>query len=511
MAVVSSPVSVAAAQVRLRLASAEDAGLLLAWRNRPEIVALGSQRRQVSPAEHEAWFAESLRDSVRRVYLILVDDAEAGQLRFDWAGAAEAEVSIYLLPEFCGRGWGESALRKGISLIEAERGPVSLVARVRRDNVRSLRFFQRAGFDPVESAGKDTDHWRLVRAARVVPHNRLTRGEAEEAAVVAVVRSGRWAGGERMRELEVRMAAAGGTAHGVAVGSGLGGLRLALRSLGVGPGQAVAIPAYACVALANAVLACGADPVAVDVEEGSWTLSPRALRRAVAERSDLAAVIAVHTFGARAPIDEIAEVGLPVIEDCSHAFGRTGLGSGGTLAVASLYATKLLGAGEGGMVLTSDGRLAEAVRIQRDYTDRAPGADRLNDKMSELTAALALCQLERLPAMLADRDRLAAGYQERLTAMAASGRLVLPLRQRDRIWYRFAVEVDGGLGRVVAGLARRGVMAAIPVTPWCHPLPAASTGAGSRLLSLPLYPTLTSSEQDQVVEALDAVLPPSLR
>lgn len=336
-----------------------------------------------------------------------------------------------------------------------------------------------------------------------VPHNRLTHSTQEEQAVARVVRSGRWAGGAELAQLERRLARVAGVADAVGVGSGVGALRLSLLALGVGPGDSVAVPAYSCVALPNAVLACGAEPVPVDVSPDTWTISVAALRAILAVQPRLKAVIAVHTFGCLAPVRELAALGVPVVEDCSHAFGHGSFGRLGRISMLSLYATKLLGAGEGGMIFTNDTAVADHVRASRDYVDQAPSAHRLNDKLTDLAAALALCQLDRLPRSLARRAELAQRYTEQLAACAAGHDCVLPVVDANRVWYRYTVAVPDA-AYVVASLAAQGIAAARPVENWGGATSASAplaTRAYDQLVSLPLYPTLTEAEQHLVCAA----------
>ena len=338
-----------------------------------------------------------------------------------------------------------------------------------------------------------------LRRVAPVPHNRLTHGRQEEAAVAAVVASGQWAGGDRVEELERRLAERAGVPFAVCVGSGLAALRLSLRAVGVGKGSRVVVPAYSCVALANAALSLGADPVAVDVEPGTWNLDAAATAR----RQATAAVV-VHTFGCRADVAAIRGSAGATIEDCAHAFGLPGLGAAGDVAILSFYATKLVGAGEGGAVLTRSEEIAASVREHRDYTDCAPDGSRLNDKLTDLAAALALCQLDRLDDMLAARARLARRYGTLLAG--ATHALRLPVETDDRVWYRYAVELTGlSAATAVARLEGVGVLAAEPVSDW-RPAGAPATPIADRayrsLLSLPLYPTLTDAEQQRVADAV---------
>jgi perosamine synthetase len=354
-----------------------------------------------------------------------------------------------------------------------------------------------------------------------VPHNRLTHDEREVEAVAAVVRSGHWACGPRVAELESALAGRSGRAHAVGLASGLSALRLALQALGVGPGHEVLVPAYSCVALATAATALGAVPVPVDVEAGSWNMAPESARAALTPATK--AIVAVHTFGAPAPVGDLRELGPPVVEDCAHAFGHPPrpapdgstlppLGGRGDLAVLSFYATKLIGAGEGGAVLTDSADTAAFLRSHRDYTDRPPDPNRLNDKLTDLEAVLALVQLGRLDDMLARRRALASRYHDRLMLLAGRrGRLRLPPASADRVWYRYVVELqDVSPGELAGQLREQGVTVEQPVTDW---RPASAAGrcpvadrAYQNLLSLPIYPTLCEEEQEHVCRSLEQAL-----
>jgi perosamine synthetase len=341
-----------------------------------------------------------------------------------------------------------------------------------------------------------------------IPHNRLTFGDAECEAILRTVRSGQWAQGPRVEELETALAGLGGVRHAVCVGSGLAALRLTLGALGVQSGDSVLVPAYSCVALANAALAWGATPVAVDVDAVNWNIEPAQCRRQI-EDSRPRAAIAVNTFGAPAPVEEIISNGVPVIEDCAHAFGlKVGgklFGSRTQVGVMSFCATKLIGGGEGGAVLTNSTEIAHFVRSARDYGDQPANAHRMNDKMNELEAALVLAQVERLPAMIAAREVVAARYLERLADPPCGHMFRLPARSSKRVWYRFAVEMLRVPAQtVVADLQRFGIQAAIPVTDWRpaeSPAAPVADRAYRKLVSLPLYPTVTQDEQDAVLKA----------
>jgi dTDP-4-amino-4,6-dideoxygalactose transaminase/RimJ/RimL family protein N-acetyltransferase len=499
-------------RVRLRRAAPEDARLLFDWRNRPEIVELGSQRRTVTWEEHSAWYASVLQERERLVHVIELDGVASGQIRFDREDEQDrdAVVSVYLLAPHTGKGFGVEALRQGCAEVFACWQAARVLAFVRADNRASQSGFAKAGFLPIGSDAAveiPEGHVALVLPRPAdVPHNRLTHDEQEVAAVTAVVRSGRWAAGPHVAALEDELSAQAGVRGAVCVATGSSALRLALAALGVGEDDEVAMPAYSCVALANAALVLGAKPQARDVREPDFNLDPSAVAAGAKKPK---AVIAVHTFGVSADIDALARTA-PVIEDCSHAFGRQQqgkqLGACGKLAILSLYATKLLGAGQGGAVLSDDATLLARVRDLRDYADKLPSALRLNDQMTDLCAAIASVQLQRLPALLAARRERAKRYDRALRmhpeVLAAAE---LPAIDEDRVWYRYALTLRQPRARaVVAELERRGVHAARPVDEWTADLQTAcpvAFRAYESVVSLPLYPSLSEDEQERVVHA----------
>jgi dTDP-4-amino-4,6-dideoxygalactose transaminase len=347
---------------------------------------------------------------------------------------------------------------------------------------------------------------------RTVPHNRLTYGEAEIDAVAQTVRSGQWAQGPRLRELESALAKMAGVEYAVCVSSGFSALRLSLGALGVQASDTVVVPAYCCVALANVALAWGATPVPSDIESTTWNIDPAEVRKTVAQHRPRA-IIAVNTFGMPCEVGDLIVTGVPVVEDCAHAFGlRVGekwLGSRAQVGVLSFYATKLLGGGEGGAVLTNSREIADYVRTTRDYGDQPAAAYRMNDKMNDLEASLVLVQLGGLPEMIATRERIAGQYLKEFSGQWMDRIYRLPTNRQPRVWYRFVVEMlTAPAATVVAELQRRGVHAALPVTDWRpagSPTSPVAERAYRSLVSLPLYPSLTRDEQDFVVKAFLSV------
>src|SRR5438552_13522530 len=168
------------------------------------------------------------------------------------------------------------------------------------------------------------------------------------------------------------MAKVTGQAQGVAVSSGTAALYVALMALGIGSGDEVVIPSYVCTALWHAVRLTGAKPVLVDIEPATYQLSLRAIASALTRHTK--AVIVPHMFGLPADVLTLKSHGIPLIEDCAQTLGvavlGTPVGGLGELAVCSFYATKLLTAAEGGMVLGRDASVVGRVRALRQYDEQ---------------------------------------------------------------------------------------------------------------------------------------------
>jgi len=327
--------------------------------------------------------------------------------------------------------------------------------------------------------------------------------------VAAVVRRGWVAPGPEVAAFEHELAARLGTEAVAAVSSGSAALELALRALGVGPGDEVVIPSYVCDALHHAVTRTGARPVLADADRATLSLSAADAAARLTPRTR--AIIVPHAFGLAADLRPLLGLGVPIVEDCAQTLGARldgrVVGSLGTLAVCSFYATKLVTTGEGGAV-AGPAALVEGVRAARDYDERDDLSPRVNAKLSDLAAALGRSQLARLDAFVARRRAVAARYRERLCGVPCA----LPVEAGPRhVYHRFVVEVDRPPAVVQASLAARGVAARRPVyRPAHHALHLGGFPEADRLwaraLSLPCYPTLTDGEIDTVAAALGEAL-----
>ncbi|MBT4496499.1 MAG: DegT/DnrJ/EryC1/StrS aminotransferase family protein [Gemmatimonadetes bacterium] len=340
-----------------------------------------------------------------------------------------------------------------------------------------------------------------------IPHSRPTLGEAEAEAVHRVVLSGQLVQGREVAVFEEEVAAFTGRRFAVAVSSGTAGLHLALLALEVGEGDEVILPSYVCTALLHAAWAAGSTPVAVDVDPSTRNLDVGRVREKLGERTR--AIIAPHMFGLPAPVEEIEELDLPVIEDCAMSIGAEHrgrpVGSFGRLSVCSFYTTKMMAAGEGGMVLTDDPELAERVRARREYDGLPASHLRFNYKMTDVEAALGRVQLVRLPEFVARRREVAVLYQR---GLVDSG-LKLPLENPEHVYYRYILRAGAGAEPFMAALEEEGVAARRPIDRPLHrelggedgEYPHA-TAAHRKDVSIPIYPSLGATEIDRVIKAV---------
>jgi len=341
-------------------------------------------------------------------------------------------------------------------------------------------------------------------------------GEEELAEIAAVLETGQLTMGPKVRELEELLAAAAGTTHAAAVSSGTAALHVAVLALGIGEGDEVLVPAYTFPATANVVALVGAKPVLVDVDSVTMNIDPEDAARRVTARTK--AVLAVHLFGRPARLEELPD--LPVLEDAAGALGasRGGrpCGSLGLVACFSFHPRKIVTTGEGGAVTTDDTLLDERVRSLRHhgwspssaYEDMPAPA--FNYRISDVLCALGIPQLRRLDELLAERERVAAGYAERLAHLE----VVLPTADLgDRHGLQaYVVQVDRR-DEVMESLRGQGIGCQIG-TYALHRL-GAYRGQGSfpgadaayeRALALPLHGRLTDGELDRVAEALDKLV-----
>lgn len=356
-------------------------------------------------------------------------------------------------------------------------------------------------------------------------HHQAIRAELM-AALAEVLDSGQLAGGQFVERFEEAFARYCGSPFAVGLSSGTEALWLTLLALGVGPGDEVITVPHTFVATVEAIWMTGARPVLVDVQEGTYTLDPDQLPKALSPRTK--AIIPVHIFGQPADMDPILAVaqrrGVPVIEDACQAHGATYKGrKAGSIGLAgcfSFYPSKNLGAlGDAGAVVTRDPDLHEKLRRLRDHGQAAKYRHELigwNGRMDGFQAAALLVKLSRLDTVNAQR-RLLASHYDRL--LADCPEIVRPqvAPYAGHVYHLYVVRVPDR-DAVLAELKARGIQCGVHYPVPIHLQPAWARlgyGPGSfpvaercarECLSLPLYPELSLAQVEVVAHTLKQVV-----
>jgi dTDP-4-amino-4,6-dideoxygalactose transaminase len=352
-------------------------------------------------------------------------------------------------------------------------------------------------------------------------------GDEEIAAVADTLRSGWLTTGPRAAELERRFAEYTGARHAVALSSGTAAMHLALVAAGVGPDDEVITTPITWPATANVVVHCGAHPVFVDVRDSDLNIGTVKAVDAVTPRTK--AILPVDLAGQSADLDPLLELGVPVIEDAAHAIGAAyrgrKIGSIATATCFSLYATKNVAAGEGGIVTTNDDDIAAAIdelRLMRRghgslYDVRVAG---FKANLSDVLAAIALVQLDKLEQHAEIRRRYVAAYDEAVDELGG----ITPLDRDPRdthAHHLYVVRIDpdrAGANRdeYQSALAEENIGTSIHFLP-VHELtyyrtrypdqprlPVAEQ-AGREVLSLPLSPAHSAEDIADAIDALRRV------
>ncbi|HEX4187338.1 MAG TPA: DegT/DnrJ/EryC1/StrS family aminotransferase [Solirubrobacteraceae bacterium] len=369
--------------------------------------------------------------------------------------------------------------------------------------------------------------------SETIPLARPALGEAEEHAVLEVLRSGRLSLGPRVEEFEQRFAERVGAPLASAVSSGTAGLHLALRGVGVEEGDEVVTSPFSFVASANAVLYERARPVFADIDPVTLNLDPEAAAAAVGERTR--ALLPVHIFGYPADMPAFerlaARRGLAIVEDACEALGARhadgiAVGARGHPAAFGFYANKQLTTGEGGMVTLSEAALKERIDSERNQ-GRAPDMgwldhDRLgfNYRLSDVACAIGIAQLAHLEEMLDARARVAARYRKALAGVEGLG---LPCEDTGgdaRGWFVFVVQLplEADRDETVRTLAGTGIQSK-PYLPAIHLMSfyrerfghregefPVCEAVAARSLALPFFPQMSEAQIERVADALRAAL-----
>jgi len=236
-------------------------------------------------------------------------------------------------------------------------------------------------------------------------------GADELAEVAAVLESGMLTMGPKVVELEAELARACEVEHAVAVSSGTAALHAAVHALGIGPGDEVLVPAYTFPATANVVALVGAKPVLVDVDPETMNIDPAQVEPG--ERTK--AIVAVHLFGRPAPLEALAALDVPIIEDAAQAFGSPDIAGVGVASTFSFYPTKnLFALGDGGLVGLNDPELAERIRMLRFHGSKSKRIFEYvgtNSRLDEIQAAVLRIFLRQLDDWTSARRDAAERYR----------------------------------------------------------------------------------------------------
>ena len=365
-------------------------------------------------------------------------------------------------------------------------------------------------------------------------------GAEEAEAISQVLRTGFLVQGEQAGAFEGQIAAATGSSDAVVVSSGTAALHLALLSLGIRPGDVVAVPTYSWPATANAVGLCGAQPLFVDIDQRTFNMDPERLADAMRPLGRVKAILPVHAFGGMADMPAIVDVATRhdayVIEDAACALGAwlqgRPAGAWGILGCFSFHPRKVITTGEGGAVTTSRPELARRLRTLRNH-----GLDPLsstpefitpgfNYRLTEFQAAMGLVQMKRLSELIAHRRRAAEEYDRLLEGTGI--RKPLALEPSAHIYQAYVVMMPRAAAdrqpQIISRLRTRSIEVGIgthhiPLTRfWAQQgghakgdFPATDDVAG-RAIALPMHSKITADEQRRVVAALleEASIPSDL-
>ena len=329
--------------------------------------------------------------------------------------------------------------------------------------------------------------------------------------IAEVVESGRFILGPNVQAFEEEAAAYLGVKHAIGVANGTDALVLALDALDIGPGNQVVCPTFTFYATAEAIARRGATPVFADIDLQSMNLDPADVARRVSSKTK--AIMPVHLFGRPALLDDLAGLGVPLVEDAAQAFAAQGTGRTGIASTYSFFPTKNLFAfGDGGLVTTDDDEVAERVRLLRFHGSRAKKEFELlgyNSRLDELQAAVLRVFLPHLEEWNRLRREAAARYAE----LGLGEVCALPADEPGHVYHVFAVR-SPERDRIRERLAEAGVASAAYYETPLHRQPGLeflgqaganfpqTERASRENLALPMWAGITRDVQEQVVAAV---------
>lgn len=345
----------------------------------------------------------------------------------------------------------------------------------------------------------------------MIPHSRPSLDKKEVEAVAQVIESAHIAQGSMVKKFEQVLGRYIGCPYAAAVSSGTAALHLSLLALDIGSSDEVIIPSYVCTALLNAIHYVGANPVVVDIDERTFNIHPESVASKISTRTR--AIVVPHMFGCPADLEALSQFNLPIIEDCAQAIGaqyrERPVGSWGTLAIFSFYATKMITTGEGGMVLSHSKELINRIKCLREYDNKNNFGLRFNYKMTDMQAAMGQVQLQKLPEFIQKRQLLALKYYQAFKDFNV--KLPAELQNGNHIFYRYVVRIQADLDNIINLCESKQFQCRRPVfKPLHHYLKQKDCPVTDLVyreaLSIPIYPSLTQDQQDYIIENLGEIL-----
>jgi dTDP-4-amino-4,6-dideoxygalactose transaminase len=371
-------------------------------------------------------------------------------------------------------------------------------------------------------------------SSKMIPINKPWIDEEEKHEVLSVLEDNALTtaardGGRRVRDFELQMKDYLKAKHVLAVNSGTAALYAALLAAGIKPDDEVLIPSFTFVATANAVVAAGARPVFVDITSDTYTIDTSDLKSKITKKSKV--VIPVHLYGHPADMDEITELadkhGIDVIEDACQSLGSTykkrQTGTFGAMGCFSMYASKVVTAGEGGAISTDNDELADKIKMIRNH-GMIEGYDTkilgLNLRMPELSAAVAKVQMQKLRKMLEIRRRNAELLSKLLFPSSTKEyNFTLPQENADKKfnWYLYTVAFKNNRDMIKDRLVQNNIGATVYYAPPVHKTPyyqkmvsggklPSTEWCADHVLSLPVHPHVTEEDVDHIANSLKAIL-----
>jgi len=366
----------------------------------------------------------------------------------------------------------------------------------------------------------------------MIPVNMPLMGKEEIAAVTRVLKSGiltgRLGSGPMAKQFEDNFARFAGAKHAVAVNSGTAALHTALWARNIKGGDEVILPSFTFIATAEAIALVGAKPVFVDIKPNTYNIDPEKIEPAIT--SNTRAIIPVDLYGLPAEMDKIREIAdkynLIVVEDAAQAHGASYKskppGHFADIACWSLYASKNMTTGEGGMLTTNDGEYAEKLRLLRSHGEKEEYKAAMlghNYRMPEIEAAIGIEQLKKLPTFVEKRRRNAETLTEKLSDIK---QLALPVEPRGSrsSWYLYTVRLRNGTAeerdKVLQNLRKKGVGAGVYYHTPIHSMPYYSRNedtslpetekASQQVFSLPVHPAIEMTHVSYIARAVRQAL-----